>query len=84
MRKEGLVGGELSSITTRLSLWITSFDLIEDFPFGIGLTHLIFIKSEYGFIIPVFIDPHNDYINFILKYGVINGLIMIYLLIIYS
>ena len=84
LEERGLVGGELSSITTRLSLWITSFDLIKDFPFGIGLTQFNFIKSEYGFIIPVFIDPHNDYINFILKYGVINGLIMIYLLIIYS
>ena len=84
LEERGLVGGELSSITTRLSLWITSFDLIKDFPFGIGLTQFNFLKLDYGFMVPVFIDPHNDYINFILKYGIINGSIMIYILFVHS
>ena len=61
-----------------LACW--KIDLIKDFPFGIGLTQFNFLKLEYGFVVPVFIDPHNDYINLILKYGIINGSIMIYIL----
>ena len=77
LESQNLVGGALSSVITRLSLWVASFNMIYDFPFGVGLSQFNSLKADYGFSIPVFIDPHNDYLNFFLQYGIINGFILI-------
>ena len=80
---QDLAGGSFSSLMTRLSLWLSSLDIIIEFPFGVGLSQFNFLKASYGFSLPIFIDPHNDYLNFIVQYGIFNGLIFIFLLYVY-
>ena len=57
--------------------------MIYEFPLGIGTSNFNFLKAEYGFDMPVFIDPHNDYLNFLIQYGVIGGLFFVILIFVY-
>ena len=79
---QDMVGGPLASVTTRLSLWVASVTMLYDFPFGLGLSQFNFLKADYGFSIPVFIDPHNDYLNFLVQYGIVGGSIFLFMLLI--
>lgn len=80
---QNLTGGKFSSLLTRVSLWISSLNMIYEFPLGIGTSNFNFLKAEYGFDMPVFIDPHNDYLNFLIQYGVIGGLFFVILIFVY-
>ena len=73
----GLVGGELASILTRLSLWMSSIGIIFEFPLGIGLSNFNYIKSDFGYSTAVFIDPHNDMINSYVQNGLIGGTVFL-------
>lgn len=75
-----LVGGPLTSLLTRWSLVLTSIQIILEYPFGIGFGSFNFHKSVFGFAVPVFIDPHNDFLNFLVQFGLVSGLLMILLI----
>ena len=75
-----LVGGPLTSLLTSWSLVLTSVQIIIEHPFGIGFGSFNFLKSVFGFAVPVFIDPHNDFLNFFVQFGLASGLLMIFLI----
>jgi hypothetical protein len=75
-----LVGGPVTSLLTRWSLILTSFQIIFEHPFGIGFGSFNFLKGAFGFAVPVFIDPHNDFLNFVVQFGLVSGLLMIFLI----
>ena len=83
MSSQGLVGGPFSSAITRVSLWVASVDMVSDYPFGVGFSLFNFLKPDYGFSVPVFIDPHNDYLNFFVQYGILSGVLIMYTLYVY-
>jgi len=75
---QDMVGGPISSILTRLVLWTSSFGIFIEYPFGIGFSSFNFLKESFGFTLPVFIDPHNDYLNIFVQYGFIGGILVLY------
>jgi O-antigen ligase len=75
---QDMVGGPISSILTRLVLWTSSFGIFIEYPFGIGFSSFNFLKESFGFSVPVFIDPHNDYLNIFVQYGFIGGILVLY------
>lgn len=75
---QDMVGGPITSILTRLVLWSSSFGIFIEYPFGIGFSSFNFLKESFGFTVPVFIDPHNDYINIFVQYGFFGGIIVLY------
>lgn len=70
-----------SSLLTRLSMWYSSWKLIQDNLLGVGYTGWHYLMTEYGVSLQIFIDPHNDYIFSILNYGIIS--VVFYFIIIY-
>lgn len=77
----GLITNRNSSIMTRLSMIFSACSMIASYPFGVGYAGWHYLASEYGMTIPVFIDPHNDYIFSILNYGWIS--VIIYFSVVY-
>ena len=48
--------------------------------FGIGPRLWNIKKYDYGFDTPILIDSHNGYLNILSEYGIIVGLLILYLL----
>jgi hypothetical protein len=48
--------------------------------FGIGPRLWNIKKYDYGFETPVLIDSHNGYLNILSEYGIIAGILLLYLL----
>ena len=72
---------ENSPIISRLKLFGTSFNMIYNNPFfGIGPRLWNIKKYDYGFDTPILIDSHNGYLNILSEYGIIVGLLILYLL----
>jgi hypothetical protein len=72
---------ESSSIITRFQLYRTSFKMIEENPlWGIGAGRWNYLKTEYGFDIPVLLDSHNGYLAILSQFGIIGGLGLIFFL----
>ncbi len=77
------LNAETSSLITRISLFQSSFNMIEEQPYvGIGVGRWNYLKQDYGFEIPVLIDAHNGYLAILSQYGLfgIPLLIFIYFL----
>ena len=74
------INPESSSLMTRLSMWYSGWHLIQDYLFGVGYTGWHFLMSEYGVSIPIFIDPHNDFLFSIINYGIIGCCLYFYLI----
>lgn len=69
-----------TSLITRFSLWIGTFDMgIQNWFFGVGSSQWNYLKSDYGINFNILLDPHNDYLNFFALYG-FGGLLFIYIL----
>jgi len=62
-----------SSLRTRVVLWGITLDMIKDhYIFGIGNGLWNYLKYDYGSPFDVLLDPHNDYLNFVVNYGVVG------------
>lgn len=83
LTSQNLVGGFFGTMITRLFLWSASIGIMLDFPLGIGVSNFNYYKESYGFPIPVFIDPHNDYLNAIVQHGWFSGSLLLYLVYVY-
>lgn len=60
-----------SSLRTRVVLWGVTADMIKDNLYlGIGNGVWNYIKYDYGSPFDVLLDPHNDYLSYIVNYGV--------------
>jgi hypothetical protein len=75
--EQDMVGGPLSSALTRLSLWWTSFNILSEYPMGIGSANFNYLKVDNGFLLPIFIDPHSDYIYSFVQYGWLGGMVFL-------
>ena len=63
---------DTSSLRTRVVLWDITAEMIKDnFLLGIGNGEWNYIKYDYGSPFDVLLDPHNDYLSYIVNYGVI-------------
>ena len=70
-----------SSLLTRLELWSTSGNMIEqNYLTGIGFNMFDNLKDEFGFEVDVVIDPHNGYLYLLSALGLIWGAAFIYFL----
>lgn len=76
--------GDASSINTRLILWGITLKMIADnYFFGVGNMVWNFLKYDYESPFAVLLDPHSDYLNYLVSYGVFIGLGLIIYLYIY-
>jgi O-antigen ligase len=72
---------ENSPLVSRIKLYATSSRMIYENPFfGIGPRLWNIKKYDYGFETPVLIDSHNGYLNILSEYGIIAGILLLYLL----
>ncbi len=70
---------ESSSMNTRVMLFKTSLNMIEDNPiFGIGVGRFNRYKKDYGFMYNVLIDSHNDLLSLTSQYGIIVGFLFLF------
>ena len=64
-----------TSIFTRVTLWIATAKMYFDNPyFGVGFAEWNMIKAEYGVPFQMLLDPHNDYLFYLVSYGSVVGL----------
>ena len=76
--------GDASSINTRLVLWGITLEMISDhYAFGVGNLVWNFLKYNYGSPFAVLLDPHSDYLNYLVSYGPLLGIGLITYLYIY-
>lgn len=72
-----------SSLHTRVVLWGVTMDMIRDhYILGVGNGLWNYMKYDYGAPFDVLLDPHNDYLSYIVNYG-ISGFIIIFFFYIY-
>jgi O-antigen ligase len=65
---------DFSSINTRLTLWQITIQIITDHYFsGVGNLVWNFMKYDYGSPFDVLLDPHSDYLNYLVSYGLLLG-----------
>lgn len=73
----------VTSIFTRVALWIGTAQMyLDNFVFGVGFAQWNILKSAYGIPFNMLLDPHNDYLFYLVSYGSVIGfgfLWMIYL-----
>lgn len=76
--------GDASSINTRLVLWGITLRMVADhYVFGVGNLVWNFLKYDYGSPFAVLLDPHSDYLNYLVSYGPLLGIGLIAYLYIY-
>lgn len=67
-----------SSLHTRVVLWGMTIDMIKDhYLLGIGNGLWNYMKYDYGSPFDVLLDPHNDYLSYIVNYG-LSGLVVVF------
>lgn len=75
---------ESTSLRSRHLMNEISFRIIEDnYLFGVGNSVWNRFKYEYNTPFSLLLDPHNDYLNYIVSYGVILGFGIIFFIYIY-
>lgn len=76
--------GDASSINTRLILWGITLKMIADnYLFGVGNMVWNFLKYNYESPFAVLLDPHSDYLNYLVSYGIFIGIGLITYIYIY-
>ncbi len=69
-----------SSMLTRIAIWKgTIMMILDNNLLGIGTGQWNYLKSEYGIPFNVLLDTHNDYLNYLVQYGVISGSVLIFM-----
>lgn len=64
-----------TSIFTRVTLWIATTKMyFDNLLFGVGFAEWNMIKAEYGVPFRMLLDPHNDYLFYLVSYGSVLGL----------
>ena len=64
-----------TSIFTRVTLWIATTKMyFDNLFFGVGFAEWNMIKVEYGVPFQMLLDPHNDYLFYLVSYGSVVGL----------
>jgi O-antigen ligase len=72
---------ESSSLFTRFMLFKTSFEMIKDKPLtGIGVGRFNRYKKDFGFKYNVLIDSHNDLLALMCQYGILTGLLLLFII----
>jgi hypothetical protein len=67
-----------SSVISRLSFWDVFFEIFVNNPIaGAGGLSANIIKYDYGFVYPVFVDPHNEFIFIISGFG-LSGCLFVF------
>ena len=75
---------ESSSLRARYLMSEMSISMIEDnYLFGVGNSIWNRLKYEYNTPFSILLDPHNDYLNYIVSYGVLLGSCIIFFIYIY-
>lgn len=73
-----------SSLVTRLSIWKSTYDLaIQNLPFGVGSSDgkpelfEYYKKTNQQFLLKYEFPVHNQYLDFLLKFGFIGALVVL-------
>lgn len=61
---------ESSSMITRLTLWWGTLAMLADHPWvGVAPGGWAFLKAHYGIFYESVLDPHQDFLNYVVSYG---------------
>lgn len=67
---------ESSSMITRLKLWWATIDMLVEHPWiGVGPGVWAFLKMDYGVDFDSVLDTHQDFLNYLVSYGLILGVV---------
>lgn len=70
-----------TSIFTRITLWIATTKMyFDNFLFGVGFAQWNMLKAEYGVPFRLLLDPHNDYLFYLVSYGSFMGIGFLWLI----
>ena len=69
-----------SSIVTRLSMWFSAWNMLQEYPFGTGYSGWHYLSDRYGVVFTMFIDPHNDYLFSLINYGIVASFVYFYVI----
>ena len=65
-----------SSMVTRFVLWIGTCDMfLQNWLLGVGTGSYNFLKEAHGIPFKVLLDPHNDYLNLLVSFGLPTGML---------
>jgi len=64
----------VTSMFTRVTLWIATIQIyLDNIWFGVGFAQWNLLKADYGVPFRVLLDPHNDYLFYLVSYGSVIG-----------
>ena len=70
-----------TSMFTRVTLWIATTEMyFDNLLFGVGFAQWNMLKTEYGIPFQMLLDPHNDYLFYLVSYGSLMGLGFLWLI----
>jgi hypothetical protein len=70
-----------TSIFTRITLWIATTKMyFDNLLFGVGFAQWNMLKAEYGVPFRLLLDPHNDYLFYLVSYGSFMGIGFLWLI----
>lgn len=70
-----------TSIFTRITLWIATTKMyVDNLVFGVGFAQWNMLKAEYGVPFRLLLDPHNDYLFYLVSYGSFMGIGFLWLI----
>lgn len=68
---------ESSSMVTRLHVWLGTIEMVSaHWSVGVGPGNWSFLKSDFNIPYDGLLDPHNDFLNFIVSYGTFLGVLL--------